>query len=437
MADQAHLKQIHQTWHVILELSASQRKLLNKARFKRSLKTSSLADANRRKHAYLNDWKRQILDAENGKTDPHAEVHRLALDFSAALEASPNIWKEDDHGREFNEHEEEMSRLKDAAKDILEEHGSETASRFFKAATGEATLIRDHYPTWLGQTTVTEHTRGQHEATIVRYLKWPDAATIIEETTRKKAGAYINHLLSGAGLSRQSVKRHVSTFSTLWRYLIARGLAEDNPWRGQELGRKKSTMTRKGLSDDAVLKLLSGSYSTARYRRVLADLLRLALLTGARLDELCALKCTDVSKEDDGYWLQITQGKTEAAERKVPLHLLGEAIIDRRLGDENEYLFAGLSAGGPDEKRSWYVSKAYGRFRQSVGVTERGQDFHALRNTFIGMMEGVGAPESTVKLIVGHRRESMTYGHYSKGDRVDLRAVVEMANYGPKITGLI
>ena len=29
---------------------------------------------------------------------------------------------------------------------------------------------------------------------------------------------------------------------------------------------------------------------------------------------------------------------------------------------EGGFLFAGLEPGGPDEKRSWYVSKAYGRF---------------------------------------------------------------------------
>jgi integrase len=44
-----------------------------------------------------------------------------------------------------------------------------------------------------------------------------------------------------------------------------------------------------------------------------------------------------------------------------------------------------------------------------------GKDFHALRNTFIRTMEGLEVAESTVKLLVGHKRTSMTYGHYSKG----------------------
>jgi len=66
-------------------------------------------------------------------------------------------------------------------------------------------------------------------------------------------------------------------------------------------------------------------------------------------------------------------------------------------------------------------------------VSERLEDFHALRNTFIELMEGLEVAESTVKLLVGHKRQSMTYGHYSKGQRVNLRKAIERVDYGPKI----
>jgi hypothetical protein len=41
--------------------------------------------------------------------------------------------------------------------------------------------------------------------------------------------------------------------------------------------------------------------------------------------------------------------------------------------------------------------------------------FHSLRNTFIEVMEGSGVPESTVQLIVGHARQSLTFGSKGKG----------------------
>jgi hypothetical protein len=60
-------------------------------------------------------------------------------------------------------------------------------------------------------------------------------------------------------------------------------------------------------------------------------------------------------------------------------------------------------------------------------VVGRLRDFHALRNTFIEAMEAAEVPEPTVKLLVGHKRASLTYSHYSKGTRVELRQAIERA----------
>jgi hypothetical protein len=70
-------------------------------------------------------------------------------------------------------------------------------------------------------------------------------------------------------------------------------------------------------------------------------------------------------------------------------------------------------------------------------LTQPLEDFHALRNTFIETMEGAEVPESTVKLLVGHKRESMTFGHYSKGRRVALRDSVNRLSYPEEVMALI
>ncbi|MHC2514142.1 site-specific integrase [Bradyrhizobium diazoefficiens] len=149
------------------------------------------------------------------------------------------------------------------------------------------------------------------------------------------------------------------------------------------------------------------------------------------------MKKADVTEREDGYWFVIGEGKTEAAQREIPVHPTAAKIIERRLKGEDEWLFEGLTPGGPDEKRSWYVSKAFGRFRaqDDVKVDGRLEDFHALRNTFIELMEGLEVAESTVKLLVGHKRTSMTYGHYSKGQRVNLREAIKKVDYGVEIMG--
>ena len=73
------------------------------------------------------------------------------------------------------------------------------------------------------------------------------------------------------------------------------------------------------------------------------------------------------------------------------------AAESRRLGGKAEYVFSDLTPG-PYGRWTHHVSKAYGRFRQQAGVSERGEDFHALRHTFTETLEGKGVPLSTIQL---------------------------------------
>jgi hypothetical protein len=52
-------------------------------------------------------------------------------------------------------------------------------------------------------------------------------------------------------------------------------------------------------------------------------------------------------------------------------------------------------------------------------------------------MEAAEVPESTTKLLIGHKRASLTFGHYSKGERVKLRKAIEKLKYPPEVMRLI
>ena len=58
-----------------------------------------------------------------------------------------------------------------------------------------------------------------------------------------------------------------------------------------------------------------------------------------------------------------------------------------------------------------------------------------VRNTFTEAMEAAEVPESTTKLIIGHKRPSLTYGHYSKGERV--REHINKLHYSRDVMRLI
>lgn len=141
-------------------------------------------------------------------------------------------------------------------------------------------------------------------------------------------------------------------------------------------------------------------------------------------------------KNVDGWWISIREGKTPAAVREVPVHDSATHVLMRRRKDKKDFLFDGLVPGGPDNKRSWNVSKAFGHYTRSLKLGVERQVFHALRSTFTEAMEAAEVPESTTKLIIGHARSSLAYGHYSKGERVKLRKAVNKLHYSSDVMKL-
>jgi integrase len=400
MADTKYLIKHGHTWLVSVTVPRNLRGAAGKVRFKRSLRTSSVTEANLRKYAVIAEFKARLGLLSTGR------------ESSDSLEAT-----------------------------YYEPHGPARNRLLVQRAQPSAceTFVKDRLEIWLASISVAEQTKGHHRVAVERFLTDIGRSKTFERTTRKEASGFTDAMLQSSGLSRRTVDRYRTSLSSYWQWSISRGAQTENPWTGLALGVRKNRNFRKALEDEALLRLLRGTYKTTRYRDLVHDLTRLALITGARADEMCALLRSGVVKKEDGYWLSIMDGKTAAVVREVPVHDSAVHIIERRLAEKDNYLFKGLLPGGPDAKRSWHFTKAYGRFRvqKDVAVIGKGRDFHALRNTFIAMMEGEEVPESTVKLLVGHARDSMTFGHYSKGERVKLRDAINRLRFNPTVMSAI
>jgi hypothetical protein len=70
-------------------------------------------------------------------------------------------------------------------------------------------------------------------------------------------------------------------------------------------------------------------------------------------------------------------------------------------------------------------------------LVEGGRKVKLCAKTFTEAMEAAEVPESTTKLIIGHKRPSLTYGHYSKGERVKLRDYINKLHYSRDVMRLI
>jgi integrase len=130
--------------------------------------------------------------------------------------------------------------------------------------------------------------------------------------------------------------------------------------------------------------------------------------------------------------LRLTEGKTSAAVREVPVHPVIRPLVDSLMKSSRDgWLVPGLKPGGPDNKRTWYVGKKFGRDIRALGVTDPRLDFHALRGTFITAMEEAGVPVPTIQQIVGHERQGVTLGVYSSGVSFQVRTeAVQRVTFG-------
>jgi integrase len=438
-----YLKRRHSAWSVRVQVPRHLWAFAGTREFIKALGTTDLKEAERRKHNHVAEFKRRIAELERGGTDPLRPIFQKALDLRDTIEANAGVLVDAPGREDETVGEYILSDAYDEAKEVLAKYGRQEADRFMRVVQGQASFVRDLYPRWLDETAPPAKRRDLYLVALRTFVAWAGENVTIEEVNRAKAGEFVSFLLDGTRAAA-TVDRYRSTLATLWQWLGEKGLVEQdrNPWRNHRgirtAGRAKPAAKRKGLMDEQLIKLLSGSYTGEAYREAITDLVRLGLVTGARLEELGALKRTDVVQRKDGYWLSIEQGKTEAAARSIPVHKTAEHVIARRLQGNGAYLFSDLTPG-PYGRRTHYVSKAYGSFRKQVGVSESRADFHALRHTFMSAMEGAGVPLSTIQLIVGHsRKKSMgTTATYTSGDRVDLRKAISRLRYSPAVMRLL
>jgi integrase len=128
--------------------------------------------------------------------------------------------------------------------------------------------------------------------------------------------------------------------------------------------------------------------------------------------------------------------KTAAGVREVPIHSHLRATIARlkrasnaaRRGSEDGYLFSGLSENKYGD-RSNAIGKRCGRLKASLGFGEQ-HVFHSIRKTFVTLLENAGVSENLAADIVGHEKPRLTYGLYSGGASVAVKAAaVERVKY--------
>ena len=162
----------------------------------------------------------------------------------------------------------------------------------------------------------------------------------------------------------------------------------------------------------------------------LRDYAMLLIETGVRPNELCRLGVRDVHLEGDKPYLVITDGKTKAARRSIPLSKRAWEVLSVRLRDaKGKYVFRGGRGGSDPNSPALKFSNAHcGALKRSKidGRNRSGSEgsctLYSFRHTFATrFLERRPGDLLTLAALLGHSslRMVMRYAHPSDNHKFD------------------
>lgn len=407
----SHLEQRWQSWYAILNVPRDVQGILGRKRFLVSLKTRDRRVAEREAKPIVAEWQRKIAIArgEEIATDD-AAYWRGALRRATDPEKKASI----------------LRQIERAADEIGMENveiGSQPSSdpearRFYAAATGALVAFTEHLDEWIATSRATAKTQDMQRADVKRFAA---KFAHVQDVTRPEVRRWITGLMNDDGLTPKTVQRILSGLRGYWRYLQSINVAgeDDEPFAKLDVARQNKRAdprsVRQPFAPADVLALLGKSVEQEDDK--LADLIRLGMWTGCRIEELCALK---VDRVKAGHF-SVEDAKTAAGWREVPIHAELAPTMARLVGTSRDgYVLSGLKPNKYGD-RSNAVGKRFGRLKDDLKFGPQ-YVFHSIRKTVVTILENAGVPENVVADIVGHEKPTMTYGLYSGGVSLAVKA---------------
>jgi len=229
----------------------------------------------------------------------------------------------------------------------------------------------------------------------------------LADLSRKNANAFVDAMVD-AGKSHKTIRNYVAGLKACWEAAsrFEHVEAHMNPFDGITVTETK-TNSYEPFSKEQLTALLNATSSPSHE---LHYILRIGVVTGARLSEIFTLKKSDIVELDGVVCMSVREGKTTNSQRIVPLRAgVGEAV-QKLCKSAGDYLFPDLW-----DKTIGVVSKKFAKLKVTAGVEGKGYVFHSLRHNMATALERAGVPQYQMNRILGHKTSDMSTGTYSKG----------------------
>lgn len=315
--------------------------------------------------------------------------------------------------------------------------GEERASRFMELVRGTVidwaeAAIKDRGADW--DTSYRYRIRRAAKHFLAWYQKSQGASPLehYSRVTHQIARDYIRDLELSRTLAVETIRAYARALGAIWEWAIVtrQDGVTDNPFhravrirRGQKDSGPRTA--RRDPTDAELATLWNGPASPK-----VAAVIRLGLLTGARMEEIGRLRVQDV----EGDEIVIHSGKTRSAARRIPIHRALAPLVSELIAGKppEAFLIDGLAV--VQGRRTHGLSQRFTKYRRSVGVgtnpngnREADVVFHSLRHWFVTQAINSGCIKEHIQAVVGHAPDrGVTTGTYYRGPtKANRRAVVD------------
>ena len=396
-------------WYATLTIPKDARTVIGKFKFHQTLGTGDRKVALGIKAPLIALWKAQIAEARGQVGAVADEAQRWKGYLAQATGVNKDVLE---------------TSILEKALEIKEQEGDEKAGDFYKVAMGYSTLLNSHYDKWVYQISLVPKTKAQTVKDVNVFLA---RFTTIEKVTKQKVKEWVDEI-QAQGYSIGTANRLLISSRNYWRYLQQQNIVsvDSEPLSLKGLlptAKKKNKNGWMPFEPSSIISIWEEAIS--REDQSLADLIYLGAYTGARIEEICAMKLNNVTDK----FLKIVDSKTNAGIREVPIHSKLKLIINRLKDSSTDgYLLTGLTFNKYSD-RSNNLGKRFGKLKTKLGHS-RNHVFHSIRKTFVTLLENAGVSEGVTADIVGHEKKTMTYGLYSGGNSLEIKkAAIELVNY--------
>lgn len=425
-----YLEKRRRRWYAIHEIPEDVREALGQGKqFFKGLETEDRRTAERRAALLEARWRAEIEAARKGTTD---HIEKDAMFWRKVLRDTPEQEREIVIGFLADEAQERVEQAaakagiidhRDPAYDELQAH--DEAARFFALATGKMVKLDEHVDEWLATLNNEAKSKDMKKSTV---LKFAQEFPYTRGVKRKDVQKWVNKQAQD-GKKPATIQRSLSELRGYWAYLTSIEVVSENDLPFEKLSIPKPSKKeqngdgRKPFTAQQVVDLVHAA--EAKGDTDLADLIRLGMWTGARIESLCALKVDDVK----GSHFSILDDKTAAGVRDVPIHPKLKPTIARLIKDSKDgYVLSGLTENKYGD-RSNAIGKRFGRLKTDLKFGDE-HVFHSIRKTVVTLLDNAGVAENVAADIVGHDKPTMTYGLYSGGSSLEVkRQALELISY--------